>query len=153
VCDACGTSYEGYDGDYGNIAHLSCSNGHNLCSDCTLEPKSVKLNPEQMRKILIADNSNNAGYTKLLKKISDNEIREIYLERYGSDETEDNEENDEGEISPNRCPICQYDQLDANDALLYLMAKSGYGTSDLLKELKSRFPNYTDFKEFLKEKK
>jgi len=113
----------------------------------------VKLNPEQMRKILIADNSNNAGYTKLLKKISDNEIREIYLERYGSDETEDNEENDEGEISPNRCPICQYDQLDANDALLYLMAKSGYGTSDLLKELKSRFPNYTDFKEFLKEKK
>lgn len=153
VCDACGTDYDGYDGDYGDIRHLNCCNGHNLCSDCEIGEDTPRLSIEQMREILIQENSGNSGYIKLLSRARDSEITELYTSEFGDeDETDDDSFDDGCDIGVKRCPICQYTEMREIDAINYLLIQGGITKSELLKKMKSDFPNYADLKKFLSQK-
>lgn len=135
VCSICKETFEGYNGDYGDIHHMGCENGHGFCSDCiessltievlqdlitnNLDPEELSTDPDKLREHIDDDFGGIMDF-----------LREFSLE---------------WDLPSSICPICRFEKLTDYDGLRYLMYKTNMNREEILKEIKEQLGTYKKF--------
>jgi hypothetical protein len=155
VCDFCGAQESGYDMSLSEAGMYECENGHTFCSDHMVKDiewlevvkklisNDVIYNKESIEKYP----ESTEYYTKRME-----EAKELLLELSEKDEDELEELADEYEfrysVPEEYCPLCSFVNVTDNDMRSYLLAKHHESHDEALKEIREKFDNYSDFKEF-----
>ena len=144
VCDVCGSTESGMDASPHDFDMETCCGGHTFCMDHASglpEPTPSELRSNIKARIdgmtWLKDKNRNQKYEEL-ENTPDDEIQDYWNDNY----------DDEG-VSECQCPICSMSALNHDDAFSYLKLKYGISNSDILVEIKGRFPSYKDFKSFI----
>ena len=141
VCLICGNQEAGSDcasaHDYG-FTH--CENGHCMCEDHVNEKdKDNEPTIAEMKEKLIE-----LEYSKKedLEEMDNYDIEASYEDMML--------ENDDDELTEDKCPICQFKNLVLQHAAVYLMDKYNISEKNLLAELKGKYKTYDEFEKLLK---
>ena len=127
----------------------SCQNGHTFCEDHELSGNDKELSIEEKRQVLISrwENDESSWNT--------DEDRQEYIKEikdYSEDAVEDEYDDfvsDEG-ISPDRCPVCQFQKVNVGEMYQYAIRLLDMTNNDILAKAKGEFKSYVEFKEFIK---
>lgn len=146
VCNVCGTAESGMDASPSDFEMSECTNGHIFCNshaedlfvdydkfrEYILEYiKSDKyLNEEEKKeKCIELDDTSNDDLIDYMKK---------YLQEYGYG------------VPECQCPICSFSSLNPKNGFDYLKKTLTLTDEKILSEIRGRFKNYKEFREFLK---
>lgn len=141
VCDVSGESYEGWDGDYGDIHECNCLNGHSFASDYLIEISETIPTPD--KRAFMTENADEKE-TIAFKSVTDEQIEKWWEEDDWIDEYENNTDQ-YWELPEQRCPICTFQKPCDRDILTYLLKDTGLTKESILKSLRETFSSYRDF--------
>jgi hypothetical protein len=134
ICEVCGYNESGYDIDMSEYDMISCKNGHIVClehlknKDFNFEDVKEALGlDEDIHESLIKEIKNIKDLLKLVKFLIDEEVLENY------------------DIPECLCPICKFDYVSDSDFKSYV-TKNHITEESVIKEIKSKFSSYKDFK-------
>ena len=144
VCDITGATESGYDASARDCGFAQCSNGHTFVeglllpiTDFTME-KYVKLfveenNSSKWRDILDVDD-----VTKLLVEKNGGPVEdyETFVELINAHY---DEEYDDYEVSPFRCPICMMHEVSTEMLMAYLMKTAGKDRKELTETIRKKY--------------
>ncbi len=135
VCDICGDDESGWDMGLAEAEMVECVNGHTFCES------HITMNDDK-RAILLSEIKQYADESdyEALSHSSNEDILDDYL----------NERDGRYDCHECLCPICSFEVGYSDDIVSYLKAKYSISDESILAELKSKFSNYEQFKEFLK---
>lgn len=143
VCDVSGESFEGYDGDYGDIVECSCPNGHNFSSEYLLPATKPSITVEEMRARLM-DGATSTPARIGFEYATTEQIEEWYAEEYAEDE------DIEPDVPALRCPICMFKKPCDRDIFQYLLRKMNMTREGIMEEMKEVYGSYSTFKAVMK---
>ena len=154
TCDICGYNEAGYDLSLSDINMCSCENGHTFCED----EMKVEFGSEEFKLLIL--NCEEYKYNKNIKeefkkrfnkdiKDSTEEERKLFVE---DDILEDVRYEVRYETPPSICPCCNFDNISKNDLKKYFFKKHNMTNEKLSKEIKEKFNNYNQFKEWINKK-
>ena len=153
VCDVSGESYEGYDGDYGDIQECSCVNGHTFSNDYYIEVTKPAFEPDiATKRQFMIDESKDVKVVYALKSADDAQILKWWIEENWVDDYNGQFEDEQEyyECSEEHCPICTFAHPYPPEINAYLLNLSGRTMKDILQELKDKYTSYADFKKEIK---
>jgi len=145
TCSSCGETWEGYNGEYGDIQQLCCINGHSLCSECVESIKDTSQIYDLVLKNMEEEEQIGYRNSPLL-------LQEYIDEEYGNLLGCLSELDLEWDLPPEACPICLFEKLRDKDGFEYLLAVHSTNKEAVLKEMKERFSSYSDFASYKKAK-
>uniref|UniRef100_A0A6M3JZJ8 Uncharacterized protein n=1 Tax=viral metagenome TaxID=1070528 RepID=A0A6M3JZJ8_9ZZZZ len=139
ICDISGREESGWDISLNDIGMYQCQNGH------TIDEKYVDLEGEEYESIIKRD-------------------AEKWMEEYGDENSDienvidDIKSEFRYELPPKFCPICQMKNFTHRDLRAFLIVRNaehfGVGKKEgeqlLYKDIRERFSNYKEFKEYIK---
>lgn len=153
ICDVCGNEQGGFDVSLSDVDMVICINDHIFCSEHTLNITKEMFNDYLLKHYMekhIYDfidigykewlNLPDEDRLKLVKsRIDENKINfEQIMDEMGS-----------SDYLPIQCPICQMNSLADNDIMKYFYKKNNLTYELLLKEIKSQFYDYDEFKKYI----
>lgn len=137
VCDICGTSYEGMDGDYGNdVQELHCTNGHSICSPC------IDFTPEQQEELFSKQDYSAEEAIEERKHIKEDGFQEWCKDHdifYKN-------------IDPCLCDVCQFKTLLSQDYLSLMKKDNSISDLQILETIRNRFGTYENLRTYLRTK-
>lgn len=137
TCGICNETVVGYDMGLSEADMFSCINGHTMCDSHKRQVPDLTI--EEKRQFLIKNISSWYKGEEKQRKINEyNEMTEDEMEDDLSDLT-----GDKGESSV-YCPICNFETIEDDEGVKYLMVKYGYTKESLAKEIKTTFTSYDD---------
>ncbi len=148
TCDVCGTTEAGMDASARDFDMSECVNGHVFCNDHA--PESNPMTPKQYRD-LIKIQIESCTWLKPeriqsdiaeMEEVTDDNIEDFYNENY----------SDNG-VPECQCPICTFKELSDVEGFEYLKEKYSMDDKKILSEITVRFKTYSEFKDFLSNKK
>lgn len=163
VCDICGENVSGMDMSISEAEMYQCINGHTFCESHIIKTfTSVEL-----CKAILNNRIEKAEKEKKTDKPNtyvvqngEDAIKELKRIEELSEEDIEDDGDCEDEICDSRyelpyqfCPLCNFDELDKQMVLKYLITKSNLSEEVLKNELKNRFKSFGELKEFCNENK
>ena len=145
VCEITGEAFEICDGNFSDSALQKCRNGHIFKSE--FEIPFVPNYPSQSEMVKeLQELTDSKRETALIAGLSLSQLKAKWLEKYNKEEDYD------GEINPNRCPICTMKHLPDSDIAKFLLKKGGWTKDQLMTEIRKEFGNYDTFRRYLTSK-
>ena len=152
ICNVCGREESGYDCCAEDVGMMVCENNHTFCESHELlfqeTVESIKsyldrnYRPWQDEKQELFDKFMETEFASVEEMENNEEFSEFMEEYY--------ELFHDAGYDYHKCPICQFNILDANDGLKYLFRKYNLTEKDVLNELKNQFKDYNEFVDYLK---
>jgi hypothetical protein len=137
ICDISGEEASGWDMCLSDAGMYECVNGHTICKSY------VKFDKEEVE--------------KELREEAIDWIREHGDENYDEENEDDVEcilDDIRGEfdyeLPAKFCPCCNFSEMSPKDGYTYLLKSTGLTKELLRDELRARFGDYGEFREFLK---
>lgn len=119
VCDVCAETFNGYDGEYGDIKELNCVGGHSFCD-------------EHLSNKDILDFINN----KLKSPDLDKEEKEMLEEAKKEEDLDLIMDYYSYELPSELCPICNFKILTDSDVVDYLIKTTGITRTEVFDKIK-----------------
>ena len=141
TCDVCGNTESGYDASPEDCGMKRCKNDHTFC-----ESDLVKGSPsiEEQRKMLI---DNISSYWKDAERQAKVDSFNA-LDVEGVEEAFEEADNEDG-VWPCHCPICSFTEISLDERDTYLLRKTGKTWKEIEDQIRSEFPNYKAFKDYV----
>lgn len=142
TCDVCGEECAGRDIGLSECEMFQCINNHTICIE-----HQIDVTNEMKRTML-------RNYT--CSYSSDEEVAEIkkqadILTGYQLEDYFDKIFDEyEYESPPERCPICQFQEISSKEAIQYIFKKNNTTKEEVMKEMKNSFSNYSELQKYLK---
>lgn len=136
VCDVCGYETSGWDMCLSECEMFECKNGHTLCNEHMIKPTKEWLKDyiykiKQEYKISDEDFNNwvKDEYVDL-DNLSEDNIKDFDYEYGGGEALVYN-------VPECLCPLCNFEELDMDDAMAYLLKTTPYTETEVFEYVKS----------------
>ena len=140
ICEVCVEEQSGWDLGLEEVGMYECVNGHYFCEDHAVSKRSTDM--DDIRKYCLESGS---SYSKEeILKMKDEELTEL-AEEY------DYFVDERYECPVSMCPICSFLEVQNYDAYRYLLKKAGLTQETMLKQLKTEFTSYDEFRKSIAE--
>jgi hypothetical protein len=148
TCIICGEEYSGMDAGLEDAEMFECCNGHVFCESHISEEDRFTA----FKEYLLNDEYFPKKFKNKIKNMTAEEL-EDFLENEEVDEDDEFDRTDEEMrygFPEKFCPICNFLNLDPKTTVEYLLKKYDITKEEIKQELKSKFNNYSDFTNFIK---
>lgn len=136
VCDVCGFEASGWDMCLSECEMFECENGHTLCNEHMIKPTKEWLKDyiykiKQEYKISDEDFNNWVKDEDIdLDNLSEDNIKDFDYEYGGGEALVYN-------VPECLCPLCNFEELDMDDAMAYLLKTTPYTETEVFEYVKS----------------
>jgi len=163
ICDISGETYSGYDASLSDFGLCQCDNGHTFGENYLVKDmysKDIIVNEAKRRFINSYKWRNYSDYVskcsdlsieqeKILKTKAEalfEKISENDLETY----TSEAEQEIRYSVPEECCPVCKMTHFKEKDLFYYLLKRDNISIESLKEEIRNKFSNYSEFKDFKK---
>ena len=149
TCDVCGEEQSGMDLSRSDAGMQECTNGHTFCDSHEL---SYEVSEGDMRKALItsAEKYRNAKWKKPGEV--DAEIATINAKSLDELQEDFDDYCSDAGCVPDKCPICQMQNVSDGDAVRYALIKLGFkDRKELAAAWRTEFGTYDKLQEWIKQ--
>jgi len=119
VCDICNETFNGYDGDYGDIKEVTCEGGHSFCDEHISE-KDI----ERYIKNRLEASDIGKDEKEMLEEAKEENSLETMMDYYSY------------ELPFELCPICNFKIISDLDLVDYLIKTTGISKIEVFDEIK-----------------
>lgn len=144
VCDVCGEECAGRDIGLSECEMFQCKNDHIICIE-----HEIQVTKEMKREMLRNYTSNYSSeevVAEVRKQANTLPTTGYELEDYFDEIFTDYTY----ESPPERCPICQFQEISSKEAIQYIFKKNNTTKEEVMKEMKNSFSNYSELQKYLK---
>ena len=142
ICEVCGNMEVGYDMGIDDAEMYECENGHTFCQRHALSKPTSK---EEILSLIYSDDALNRDWKgKVI--YSDAELEAMHIDELWREVVM----RDLYSVPTAICPICQFEKYSDDDVLRYLIKKYNINKDELLKQWKTEFGTYDNFRKWLK---